>query len=57
MLTVVDLYDRRCPVIEVDHSLTGERVARVLERLSAQGQCPEAIRTDVSGQSGPSYAA
>jgi len=34
MLTVVDLYDRRCPVIEVDHSLTGERVARVLERLS-----------------------
>jgi putative transposase len=46
MLTVVDLYDRRCPVIEVDHSLTGERVARVLERLRVLGQCPAVIRTD-----------
>lgn len=46
MLTVVDLYDRRCPVIEVDHSLTGERVARVLERLKALGQCAVIIRTD-----------
>lgn len=46
MLTVVDLYDRRCPVIEVDHSPAGERVARVLERLNALGQCPVIIRTD-----------
>ena len=46
MLTVIDLFDRRCPVIEVDHSLTGERVARVLERLRALGQCPAVIRTD-----------
>ena len=46
VLTVVDLFDRSCPVIEVDHSLTGERVARVLERLSALGQCPAVIRTD-----------
>ena len=46
MLTVVDLYDRRCPVIEVDHSLTGERVTRVLEWLNVMGQCPVIIRTD-----------
>jgi putative transposase len=46
MLTVVDLYDRCCPVIEVDHSLTGERVARVLERLNVLGQCPAIIRID-----------
>jgi len=46
MLTVVDLYDRRCPAIEVDHSLAGERVARVLDRLNSLGQCPAVIRTD-----------
>lgn len=46
MLTVVDLWDRRCPRIEVDHSLTGERVVRILERLRAEGECPEIIRTD-----------
>ena len=46
VLTVVDLFDRRSPVIEADHSLTGERVARALERLSAVGQSPAIIRTD-----------
>ena len=46
MLTVVYPYDRCCPVIEGDHSLTGERVARVLERLNVLGQCPAIIRTD-----------
>ena len=45
MLTVVDLYDCCCPVIEVDHSLTGERVARVLERLNVLGQCLVIVRT------------
>lgn len=48
MLTVVDLYDRCCPVIEVDHSLTGERATRGLKRLRALGQCPVVIRTDYS---------
>ncbi|MBG0775276.1 MAG: transposase [Desulfovibrionaceae bacterium] len=37
--TIVDLWDR---------SLTGERVARVLERLRAMGKCPGVIRTDNS---------
>lgn len=46
VLTVVDLWDRRCPRLEVDYSLTGERVATVLERLRAKDECPERIRTD-----------
>lgn len=33
LLTMVDGWDRSCPHIEVDHSLAGERVVRVLERL------------------------
>ena len=32
-LTIVDAYTRECPAIEVDHSLSGARVAQVLERL------------------------
>lgn len=46
VLTVVDLFGRRSPVIDADHSVTGERVARTLERLSAVGQYPAIFRTD-----------
>lgn len=45
VLTVVDLFDRRCPVIEVDHSLTGERAVCVLERLCVMRDRPAFIRT------------
>ena len=41
-LTVVDDFTRECPVIEVDTSLTGERVARVLNRVASRGGCPRA---------------
>ncbi|WP_240057147.1 hypothetical protein [Paraburkholderia azotifigens] len=33
MLTIIDTWNRECPHIEVDFSLTGVRVARVLEQL------------------------
>lgn len=33
-LTIVDDFTRESPAIEVEFSLTGERVARVLERLA-----------------------
>ncbi len=33
-LTIVDQFTRECPAIEVDTSITGQRVVRVLERLS-----------------------
>ena len=46
MLTVVDDFSRECPVLEVDHSLTGKRVTRVLERIALTRGLPEAITVD-----------
>lgn len=45
-LNVVDDFSRECPVIEVDTSLTGMRVVRVLERLSQTRKLPRAIVVD-----------
>ena len=46
VLTVVDDFSRECPVLEVDHSLTGKRVTRVLERIALTRGLPEAITVD-----------
>lgn len=46
MLTIIDVWNRQCPHIEVDFSLTGARVARVLEQLRLQGRCPALIQVD-----------
>jgi len=46
VLTVVDLWDRRSLCLETDRSITGERVARRLDALRLQGQCPQVIRVD-----------
>jgi len=46
LLTVVDDYTRECPAIEVDTSLGGLRVCRVLERISHERGLPEAIVLD-----------
>ncbi|MDY7576719.1 IS3 family transposase [Herbaspirillum sp. RTI4] len=46
MLTVIDVWNRECVKIEVDHSLTGARVARVLEQLRQNGRCPNVIQVD-----------
>jgi len=45
-LTVVDHYTRECPVIEIDLSLPGARVLRVLEQLAEERGLPDAIRVD-----------
>ena len=45
-LTVVDAFTRECPAIEVDTSLPGDRVARVLDRLVAERGAPAAITVD-----------
>lgn len=45
-LTVVDKYTRECPAIEVDTSLPGLRVIRVLERLARKQGLPEEITCD-----------
>lgn len=46
LLTMVDLWDRNCPRIELDHSLPGERVVRVLEALRLGGRKPSVLRMD-----------
>jgi putative transposase len=46
MLTVVDDCTRECPVIEVDTSLGGLRVGRVLDRIASDRGLPEAIVVD-----------
>jgi putative transposase len=46
VLTVVDDFSRECPVLEVDHSLTGQRVARVLDRLLLTRGLPAVITVD-----------
>jgi putative transposase len=50
--TLVDDCTRECPAIEVDFSLTGERVTRVLERLARTRGLPQAIVCD----NGPEFA-
>lgn len=46
MLTVVDTYTRESLAIEVDTSLPGVRVARVLDRIVGERGAPEAISLD-----------
>jgi putative transposase len=46
MLTIVDDYTRECPAIEVDSSLGGLRVRRVLDRMANERGLPEAIVVD-----------
>lgn len=52
MLTVVDDYTREALAIEVDTSLPGARVVRVLERLKQLGRLPEWIVCD----NGPEFS-
>ena len=46
LLNIVDVYSRECLRIEVDTSLPGARVARVLEELRINHGLPEQIMTD-----------
>jgi putative transposase len=45
-LTIVDCYTREAPAIEVDTSLPGARVVRVLEGIAAQRGLPESLLMD-----------
>ena len=45
-LTLVDKFTRECPAIEVDSSLPGARVVRVLERICTERGYPESISVD-----------
>lgn len=46
LVTLVDTVTRECPAIEVDRSLTGQRVVAVLDRLKARRGLPHRITVD-----------
>ena len=46
VLVVVDDYSRECLALEVDTSITGQRVARVLGQLREQGKLPQVLVCD-----------
>jgi putative transposase len=46
VLSVVDHFTRECLLLEADTSLTGTRVARVLDRIARQRGYPDSIRVD-----------
>ena len=46
VLTIVDECTRESPAIEVDTSLPGKRVVRVLENLALKSELPQEIRVD-----------
>ena len=51
-LNVLDIFTRECLAIEVDTSLPGERVTRVLDAVVAERGVPDSIRVD----NGPEFA-
>ncbi len=51
-LTIVDPMAKESPAIEVNHSITGDHVCRVLDRLFEDRPLPESIITD----NGPEFA-
>ncbi len=52
ILTIVDNYSRECPWLEVDTSIGGERVCRVLDQIAATRGTPEMITVD----NGPEFS-
>jgi len=45
-LTIVDLFTKESPAIELNYSLSGFGVIAVLERLKGEGQLPSTIKVD-----------
>lgn len=52
VLTILDIFTKECLAIEVDTSINGNRVARVLDWLILTRGCPTVITTD----NGPEFA-
>ena len=46
ILTVVDSFTRECPAIEVNTSLSGRHVTRVLDRVIEQRGKPQTVKCD-----------
>ncbi len=45
-VSIIDCHSRECLALEVDTSLSGERVVRVLERLRVTRGLPQVMQTD-----------
>ena len=43
---VIDDFNRECPAVEIDTSITGKRLIRVFERLRLERGLPGVLRTD-----------
>lgn len=52
VLTVLDIFTKECLALELDTSITGPRVTRVLDWLLLMRDCPAVITTD----NGPEFA-
>lgn len=52
VLTLIDEYTRECPAVEVDTSISGARVCRVLDQLAETRGLPESIIVD----NGPEFS-
>jgi putative transposase len=52
VLTILDIFTKECLAMEVDTSINGNRVTRVLDMLFFTRGCPEVITTD----NGPEFA-
>ena len=46
VLTIVDIFTKESPILEIDTSLSGERITRVLDRLSEIRPLPRSIVVD-----------
>jgi len=46
VLTVVDDFSRECVALEVDFSFSGERVARIFDRITLSRSLPATIKSD-----------
>lgn len=51
-MTILDIFTKECLAIEVDTSINGNRVTRVLDWLILPRGCPEVITAD----NGPEFA-
>ncbi len=46
ILSIIDLWDRRCPALTAGFCQTGQRVVNILESLKEKGKLPRVLRTD-----------
>lgn len=50
VLTIIVLWDCRCPRLETDSSIPGEGVVRAQEELRLRRECPKHLRSDTGSE-------